>query len=271
MNSELSVLKKIVENSQIEHVPKWYCHFDDDTFLNFEALQNRLSSYPEDYPIYVGKKSISKPVKITYKSINGKNIQSKPFNFATGGAGWCINRTMYQRLLNLLSNESEFTRVSRTTGLPDDMTIGFLIESELGEELKNDEKFHSHLEDLNQIKNPSDQVKKISKFFSKIGTCGMRNVNSISELHLHDLHIRISNSHISNLLPFQDFKKVYHGWSMPRTYGPSGIHGPPVFFSNFYWPVDFSFFCLVLFRDRPGMVRGSMRTDEKFKFKMTFV
>ena len=31
----------------------------------------------------------------------------------------------------------------------------------------------------------------------------MRNVNSISELHLHDLHIRISNSHISNLLPFQ--------------------------------------------------------------------
>ena len=29
----------------------------------------------------------------------------------------------------------------------------------------------------------------------------MRNINSISELHLHDLHIRISNSHISNLLP----------------------------------------------------------------------
>ena len=160
MNSELSVLKKVVENSQIEHVPKWYCHFDDDTFLNFEALQNRLSSYPEDYPIYVGKKSISKPVKITYRSINGENIQSKPFNFATGGAGWCINRPMYQRLLNLLSNDSEFTRVSRTTGLPDDMTIGFLIESELGEELKNDEKFHSHLEYLNQIKNPSDQVKQ---------------------------------------------------------------------------------------------------------------
>ena len=165
MNSELSVLKKIVENSQIEHVPKWYCHFDDDTFLNFEALQNRLSSYPEDYPIYVGKKSISKPVKITYRSINGENIQSKPFNFATGGAGWCINRPMYQRLLNLLSNDSEFTRVSRTTGLPDDMTIGFLIESELGEELKNDEKFHSHLEYLNQIKNPSDQVKKFEKIF----------------------------------------------------------------------------------------------------------
>jgi len=57
----------------------------------------------------------------------------------------------------------------------------------------------------------------------------MRNVNSISELHLHDLHIRISNSHISNLLPFQNLKRVYHEWSMPRTHGLSGIHGPPVF------------------------------------------
>jgi len=158
MNSELSILKNVVQNNKMEHVPKWYCHFDDDTFLNFEALQNHLSSYPEDEPIYVGKKSISKPVKITYRSNNGQTIQSKPFIFATGGAGWCINRQMYQRLLKLLSNDSEFTRVSRTTGLPDDMTIGFLIESELGEKLKSVEKFHSHLEDLNQIKNPSDQI-----------------------------------------------------------------------------------------------------------------
>ena len=157
MNSELSVLKNIVENNQ-EQAPKWYCHFDDDTFLNFEALQNHLSTYAEEKPIYVGKKSISKPVKITYTSNNEKTIQSKPFNFATGGAGWCINRPMYQRLLNLLSNDSEFSRVSRTTGLPDDMTIGFLIESELGEKLESVEKFHSHLENLNQIKNPSDQV-----------------------------------------------------------------------------------------------------------------
>ena len=188
MNSELSILKNVVENKQ-KQSPKWFCHFDDDTFLNFEALQNHLSSYPEDSPIYVGKKSISKPVQITYRSDNEKTVQSKPFNFATGGAGWCINRSMYQNLLNLLSNDSEFARVSRTTGLPDDMTIGFLIESELEVQLKSVEKFHSHLEDLNQIKNPSDQV--------KIGTCGMRNVNPISELHLHDLHIRISNSHIS--------------------------------------------------------------------------
>lgn len=155
MNFELSILKNAIKNNQ---PPKWYCHFDDDTFLNFEALQNHLSSYPEDEPIYTGKKSISKPVQITYRSNDGTNIQSKPFHFATGGAGWCINRPMYQRLITLLSHDSDFTRISRTTGLPDDMTIGFLIESELGEQLKSVEKFHSHLEDLDQLKNPSDQI-----------------------------------------------------------------------------------------------------------------
>jgi hypothetical protein len=45
----------------------------------------------------------------------------------------------------------KFEKMSQNIGMPDDMTFGYLIEVILNIKLTNNQLFHSHLEDLNQI------------------------------------------------------------------------------------------------------------------------
>ncbi|XP_033945677.1 beta-1,3-N-acetylglucosaminyltransferase manic fringe isoform X4 [Pseudochaenichthys georgianus] len=41
---------------------RWFCHVDDDNYVNPEALLSLLSVFPQDGDIYVGKPSLDKPI-----------------------------------------------------------------------------------------------------------------------------------------------------------------------------------------------------------------
>ncbi|KAG8014565.1 Beta-1, partial [Nibea albiflora] len=41
---------------------RWFCHVDDDNYVNPEALLSLLSAFPQDSDIYVGKPSLDKPI-----------------------------------------------------------------------------------------------------------------------------------------------------------------------------------------------------------------
>lgn len=41
---------------------RWFCHVDDDNYVNPEALLALLSAFPQDADIYVGKPSLDKPI-----------------------------------------------------------------------------------------------------------------------------------------------------------------------------------------------------------------
>lgn len=41
---------------------RWFCHVDDDNYVNPEALLSLLSAFPQDGDIYVGKPSLDKPI-----------------------------------------------------------------------------------------------------------------------------------------------------------------------------------------------------------------
>jgi len=41
---------------------RWFCHVDDDTYLNVVALVKLLRQYPHYEDWYIGKPSISKPL-----------------------------------------------------------------------------------------------------------------------------------------------------------------------------------------------------------------
>lgn len=128
---------------------KWFCHVDDDTFVNFEKLEKLLASFDSSKMMYVGKQSIPQGIKIT----NAKTI-----HFATGGAGWCLSKPLVSKLTfkNLVEE-------AKRLGLPDDVTVGALVQ-DLGVPMTDVNAFHSHLEGLQWLNSPENEV-RINIFF----------------------------------------------------------------------------------------------------------
>ena len=42
----------------------WFCHFDDDQYVNVAALESKLRQFDEREDWYLGKPSIGKPLDI---------------------------------------------------------------------------------------------------------------------------------------------------------------------------------------------------------------
>uniref|UniRef100_A0A3B3ZVS5 Fringe-like glycosyltransferase domain-containing protein n=1 Tax=Periophthalmus magnuspinnatus TaxID=409849 RepID=A0A3B3ZVS5_9GOBI len=69
------------------------------------------------------------------------------FWFATGGAGFCLSRALAERMAPWASG-SQFEQTSALIRLPDDCTVGFIVEQRLGLSMVHCSLFHSHLENL---------------------------------------------------------------------------------------------------------------------------
>jgi len=41
---------------------RWFCHLDDDNYLNPAALLGLLAAFPPDGHVYVGKPSLDRPL-----------------------------------------------------------------------------------------------------------------------------------------------------------------------------------------------------------------
>lgn len=72
------------------------------------------------------------------------------FWFATGGAGFCLSRPLAERMAPLVEN-GEFVATGENIRLPDDVTVGYIVEHMLGVTLTVVRSFHSHLEPLRLI------------------------------------------------------------------------------------------------------------------------
>ncbi|KAJ1067411.1 hypothetical protein K5549_010529 [Capra hircus] len=75
----------------IESGRKWFCHVDDDNYVNVRALLRLLGSYPHTQDIYLGKPSLDRPIQATER-VSENTVRPVHFWFATGGAGFCISR-----------------------------------------------------------------------------------------------------------------------------------------------------------------------------------
>lgn len=69
---------------------KWFCHFDDDNYVNIPRLVDLLKTYKPSEEWYLGKPSIRRPLEILDRE-TGKEMT---FWFATGGAGFCLSRSL---------------------------------------------------------------------------------------------------------------------------------------------------------------------------------
>merc|ERR1712110_452365 len=116
-----------------------WCHFDDDNFVNVVALGNMLEKYDSDKSWYLGKTSTASPLKIM--TMDRKNSS---FWFATGGAGFCVSRTLAMKMAPY-AVDGKFVEAGNQFWFPDDVTLGYIIESQLNINLTVVPQFHSPL------------------------------------------------------------------------------------------------------------------------------
>ncbi|XP_048156791.1 beta-1,3-N-acetylglucosaminyltransferase manic fringe isoform X1 [Corvus hawaiiensis] len=132
----------------------WFCHLDDDNYLNPQVLLKLLSSYSETWDVYLGKPSLNRPIWAS-ETLPNNQTKSVRFWFATGGAGFCISRVLARKMVPWASGRN-FLSTSELIRLPDDCTVGYIIECKVGGQLIPNALFHSHLENLQLI--PSSQL-----------------------------------------------------------------------------------------------------------------
>ncbi|XP_008065532.1 beta-1,3-N-acetylglucosaminyltransferase manic fringe isoform X2 [Carlito syrichta] len=129
---------------------RWFCHVDDDNYVNPRALLRLLKAFPPDRDVYVGRPSLNRPI---HASEPRPHNRTRPvqFWFATGGAGFCINRKLALKMVPWASG-SRFVDTSALIRLPDDCTVGYIVECKLGGRLQPSPLFHSHLETLQLLR-----------------------------------------------------------------------------------------------------------------------
>ncbi|VDK43350.1 unnamed protein product [Anisakis simplex] len=133
---------------------RWSCHFDDDNYVNLMELSHLLKQLNPSKDWYLGKPSTTGPI-----SVDSKHDKVK-FWFATGGAGFCLSRSLITKMGPYIKNGG-FERLAEHLKLPDDVTLGYLIEHLLNVKLTVVNGFHSHLEELETIER-EDLFKQIS-------------------------------------------------------------------------------------------------------------
>uniref|UniRef100_A0A8C5UGR3 LFNG O-fucosylpeptide 3-beta-N-acetylglucosaminyltransferase n=1 Tax=Malurus cyaneus samueli TaxID=2593467 RepID=A0A8C5UGR3_9PASS len=172
----------------IESGRKWFCHVDDDNYVNVRMLVKLLSSYPHTQDIYIGKPSLDRPIQATER-ISENKMHPVHFWFATGGAGFCISRGLALKMSPWGARVpwafgGHFMSTAEKIRLPDDCTIGYIIESVLGVKLIRSNLFHSHLENLHQV--PKSEIHKqvtlsYGMFENKRNSIHMKGAFSVEE------------------------------------------------------------------------------------------
>ena len=129
---------------------KWFCHFDDDIYVNAVALQKLLSSYNNSGYWYLGRwpsthygksrRPIPKQALVHFP-----NLKRKEHYYATGAA-YCLSGTLMRKMEVYLRGPKKFQSLSQLLKLPDDFVVGFVVESLLGYELTVVPTMHSHVE-----------------------------------------------------------------------------------------------------------------------------
>ncbi|KFU85953.1 Beta-1,3-N-acetylglucosaminyltransferase radical fringe, partial [Chaetura pelagica] len=138
----------------LESGQKWFCHVDDDNYVNPRTLLRLLSAFSHSQDVYVGRPSLDHPIEAADHAQSDGSKTTVKFWFATGGAGFCISRGLALKM-SPWASLGNFISTAERVRLPDDCTIGYIIEGLLEVKLLHSPLFHSHLENLQRLQGES--------------------------------------------------------------------------------------------------------------------
>ncbi|XP_071963901.1 beta-1,3-N-acetylglucosaminyltransferase manic fringe-like [Antedon mediterranea] len=133
----------------------WFCHVDDDNYLNLRELRKLLDLYqPYHQDLYFGRSSTTLPIE-AYSTQTP--VQKYQFWFGTGGAGVCISRKLANKMEPHIGGR-RMVYTCDSIRMPDDVTVGYINEILLNVPMVHVKEMNSHLQDLwgirpNDIKN----------------------------------------------------------------------------------------------------------------------
>ena len=107
---------------------RWFCHFDDDEYLNYGALKKELQKHNSLRKIYAGHwltKLGRRPQTIGYFK-NFPEAKQKKYYYATG-ASYCISAPLMEEVKIYFQDQEQFMSTCSKIGLTDDFTIGAII------------------------------------------------------------------------------------------------------------------------------------------------
>lgn len=123
---------------------------DDDNYVNLERLLRLLSNFSPSQDVYLGRPSLDHPIEATERVQGGGTVTTVKFWFATGGAGFCLSRGLALKM-SPWASLGGFMSTAEQVRLPDDCTVGYIVEGLLGARLTHSPLFHSHLENLRRL------------------------------------------------------------------------------------------------------------------------
>ncbi|XP_074979827.1 beta-1,3-N-acetylglucosaminyltransferase manic fringe isoform X2 [Caretta caretta] len=141
-----------------EQVTMWYSQTAPQSIATQPSPARWQPSLMHSWPaasardIYIGKPSLNRPIQAS-ETMPNNQTRSVRFWFATGGAGFCISHRLAVKMAPWASG-SNFLSTSELIRLPDDCTVGYIVECKLGGRLLPNTLFHSHLENLQLIPRP---------------------------------------------------------------------------------------------------------------------
>lgn len=177
-------------NMFLQSDKSWFCHFDDDQYVNVMALEVALRQFPYDKDWYLGKPSIGKPLDILDR--DSPELQKRiSFWFATGGAGFCLSKSLTEKL-KLLASDNKFSDVGDRMRLPDDVTMGYVVEALAKVPMTKVDSFHSHLEPLRLVRDLHNQI---SFSYSTYGDTGEKNIVDVDGFSMEEDPTRFFSIH----------------------------------------------------------------------------
>lgn len=73
-DSILDLLRCSLCNFELSVSHRWFCHVDDDNYVNVRTLVKLLSNYPHTQDMYIGKPSLDRPIEATERLGDNKMV-----------------------------------------------------------------------------------------------------------------------------------------------------------------------------------------------------
>ena len=154
----------------------WWCHIDDDMYVNHRELVELLSRFdPDVEPVYLGlpMHDWDHPGNLTADQTVYPEAESRRYHFAYG-ALVCLSRPMLDKLRPWLgSGEKMMTACSKFANL-ENVVIGATVELVLGGQLSRTNLYSTHHEVLSEAISPDQLTKQIAYSYGCGQSCDNR-------------------------------------------------------------------------------------------------
>ena len=105
-----------------KNICRWFCHFDDDVYVNTKILSSFLKRYDSTKEYYFGRGRQLSCKRI--KNIKCPKAKMK-FSYALG-AGYCLSAALMKKMEIYFRGEN-FVATCSKLSLPDDAAIGAVV------------------------------------------------------------------------------------------------------------------------------------------------